>query len=56
LIALTGLARTPLLAGFAANLCFSLVKGLIPSRAGRAGFLGEPVQHEHAGLLQLLVA
>ena len=38
-IAFTALARTPLLAGFAANFCFSLVKGLIPSRAGRAGFL-----------------
>jgi hypothetical protein len=39
LMALTGLARTPLLAGLAANFCFSLVNGLMPSRAGRAGFL-----------------
>src|ERR1700733_13932993 len=38
LIAFTGLARTPLLAGLAANFCFSFVNGLIPSRAGRAGF------------------
>src|SRR5580704_12100899 len=38
LMALTGLARTALLAGFAANLCFSFVNGLMPSRAGRAGF------------------
>jgi hypothetical protein len=37
--AFTGLARTALLAGLAANFCFCLVKGLIPSRAGRAGFL-----------------
>jgi hypothetical protein len=36
--ALMGRARTPLLAGFAANFCFSFVNGLIPSRAGRAGF------------------
>jgi hypothetical protein len=34
----TGLALTALLAGFAANLCFSLVNGLIPLRAGLAGF------------------
>ena len=38
LIAFTGRARTALLAGLAANFCFSFVKGLIPSRAGRAGF------------------
>src|SRR5579863_7937048 len=38
LTAFTGLALTALLAGFAANFCFCLVKGLIPSRAGRAGF------------------
>src|SRR5579883_2120721 len=38
LTAFTGRARTALLAGFAANICFSLVKGLMPSRAGRAGF------------------
>jgi hypothetical protein len=37
-MALTGRARTALLAGLAANICFSLVKGLIPSRAGRAAF------------------
>src|ERR1700733_2502233 len=39
LIAFTGLARTALLAGLAANFCFCLVNGLMPSRAGRAGFL-----------------
>ena len=38
LIALTGLPRTVLLAGLAANFCFSFVNGLMPSRAGRAGF------------------
>ena len=39
LTAFTGLARTALLAGLAANFCFCLVNGLMPSRAGRAGFL-----------------
>jgi len=38
LSALIGRARTPLLAGFAGNFCFSFVNGLMPSRAGRAGF------------------
>ena len=37
--AFTGLARTALLAGFAANVCSCFVKGLMPFRAGRAGFL-----------------
>ena len=37
-MAFTARAFTPLLAGLAANLCFSFVKGLMPSRAGRAGF------------------
>ncbi len=39
LIALAGRALTALLAGFAANVVGSLVNGLIPSRAGLAGFL-----------------
>ena len=37
-MAFTGRALTALLAGFAANVCFCLVNGLTPSRAGRAGF------------------
>ena len=32
-MALIGRARTVLLAGLAANICFSFVKGLMPSRA-----------------------
>jgi hypothetical protein len=39
LTAFTGLARTALLAGFAANVCSCFVNGLMPLRAGRAGFL-----------------
>src|ERR1700691_4577895 len=38
LTAFTGRARTALLAGFAANVCSCLVNGLMPLRAGRAGF------------------
>jgi hypothetical protein len=39
LTAFTGLAHTALLAGFAANICSCFVNGLMPLRAGRAGFL-----------------
>jgi hypothetical protein len=38
LMAFTGRARTVLLAGLAANVCSCFVKGLMPLRAGQAGF------------------
>ena len=38
LIAFTGLALTALLAGLAANVSSCFVNGLMPLRAGRAGF------------------
>ena len=61
LITFTGQAFTPLLAGFAASFCFSLVKGLIPFARRPSGLfddheLREAGKDEDAGLLQLLVA
>ena len=60
LTALTGRARTALLAGLAANICFSFVNGLMPSRAGRAGFFtttnfAKPCRTKMPVLLELLV-